>query len=81
MISDNSCILTAEIDFVRVEQGDEKQRIDRGTRINLNNHWGVLVYKRGKKPVQVGGKSHGQGKEEKDRDGGGASEHDYLENR
>ena len=43
---DNSCILTAEMDFVRVEQGDEEQKIKTGTRINLNKHWGVLVYKR-----------------------------------
>ena len=43
---DNSCILTAEIDFVKIEQGDEIQKIKNGTQINLNKHWGVLVYKR-----------------------------------
>ena len=46
MSLDNSCILTAEIDFVRVEQGDEEQKIETGTRINLNEHWGALIYKR-----------------------------------
>ena len=75
----NSCILTAEIDFVRVEQGDEQQRVKKGTRVNLNNHWGVLIYKRGQKPIQTGGKLYGQGEEENDKDSEcGTTKPDYL---